>query len=200
MTRTMRTVWILAAIAACGGSGGSGSSTPNHAVGTYVGGGSMMFGPDNCVYSGSPTVFSHDSTLDRPGPRLVVGAGSITQTCGSSKTTTPAVVPTGAVIIGPATVKHGAVQASFAAHLVADGRELTGEPTIEWTLGHDCDGIATFGPVLGAQDTGGRDRTRTLEPAGAGKCTVIATLTTGSTLEASFKPQAFQAEKLVAVE
>ena len=63
---------------------------------------------------------------------------------------------------------------------LAGGRELRGihqggeQP--QWSLGPDCEGVASFGPVLGSQDTGGADITRTLAPTKPGTCTITATI------------------------
>lgn len=179
----------------------------NHAVGTYIGGGSI-FGADNCTYAGTPGVFMNDegkpSSEPAAGPRFVFAAGTITQECTSGhKSKINAVVPTGAKIIkamGPGKVKVGSKGEMFKPVLVANGKELGGNANEEWKLGHDCAGIADFGPVLGSQDTGGKDRSRTLEAKAKGKCTVILGLTTGSPLNGSFNPQSFQTEMLVTIE
>ena len=61
---------------------------------------------------------------------------------------------------------------------VAGDRELLGVTSegtnVDRQLDKDCGGVATLGPVLGAQDTGGADITRTLVKAKAGKCTLHA--------------------------
>ncbi|MDQ3369219.1 MAG: hypothetical protein M3680_27650 [Myxococcota bacterium] len=188
----------LTMLAACGSSA---NTSTEHAVGTYVGGGST-FGADTCTYAGSPAVFaaSGPSASAAPGPRFVVAPGTITKRCGDTTTEVKAVVPTGAAITGPSKIKRGSESDLFQGHLVSNGRELRGEARVDWQLGQDCAGVAAFAPVLGAQDTGGRDRSRKLVPTGAGTCTVILTLTTGSLLDESFKPQALQAEKLVTIE
>ncbi len=195
----MKQLALVLGLAACGGS--HASDPGQHAVGTYVGGGSMLFGADDCTYAGAPGVFATDSATPAKGPRFVVGPGKISVACPKTSYDELAVVPTGATISGPK--KIGAtheIADSFSAHLVAGGRELAGEASIDWTLGTDCAGVAAYGDVLGAQDTGGRDRTRTLVRAAKGKCTVIVTLTTGNGSEPGFAGKAFQAEQLVAVE
>ncbi|MDB4960650.1 MAG: hypothetical protein JWP01_649 [Myxococcales bacterium] len=192
----------LLALSACGKKSDPLSSLSNHAIGTYIGGGSML-GTDSCTYSGTPSVFQSDdgkpSSEPAKGPRFVFAAGTITKDCAGEKSTVKAVVPTGAKIVGPSNVTAGAKSDLFTAYLVSDGSELGGEASIDWKLGHDCDGLAAFGPVMGAQDTGGKDRSRTLEAKAKGTCTVIVGLTTGTALNESFKPQAFQAEMLVTI-
>ncbi len=203
MTPAMTRIALLLVVAACGGS--SGGSTPNHAVGTYLGGGSIFI-RDSCTYAGDAAVFAPNRPDDAPsttaasGPRFVTAPGKLTKICGDSKTEITAVVPTGVAITGPSKVKKSATSEAFDAHLVANGKELAGEANLDWQLGKDCENRATFSSVLGAQDTGGKDRHRTLVTTGAGTCTIIVTATTGSSLYESFKPQAFQAEKLVTIE
>ncbi|MBA3818908.1 MAG: hypothetical protein H0X17_08455 [Deltaproteobacteria bacterium] len=186
----------LTLLTACGSSA---STLTEHAVGTNVGGGSM-FGADNCTYAGSPSVLAGASSGAAPGPRFVFAPGTITQTCGDTTTEIKAIVPTGAAITGPGKLKRGSESDLFQGRLVANGRELRGEASMDWRLGKDCAGIAQLAPVLGAQDTGGRDRSRKLVATGAGTCTVILVLTTGAGSHWSFKPQVFQAEKLVTIE
>ncbi len=197
-------VWCGAVVlAACGSHSTSGLDS--FAVGTYIGGGSIL-GPDDCTYEGAPTVFmpraagEPDSRTPARGPRFISGAGKITIHCPKGDRTVEAFVPTAAQITGPDKIKRGAPSDAFAVHLVADGHELQGEATVDWKLTIGCDGIATFAPVLGAQDTGGKDRTRQIVATAPGKCQLTATLTTGSSLYPSFPPRAFQAEKLVTIE
>jgi hypothetical protein len=142
------------------------------------------------------------SSAPAPGPRFVLAAGRITQECQSGvKAEITAVVPTGAVITGPEKLQLGKEQLDpFRAYLTADGKELDGEPTLDWQLGADCNGVAIFADVLGAQDTGGADRTRRLITKGKGMCTVTVTVSTHSALDTSFKGQAFKAERRVTIE
>jgi hypothetical protein len=132
-----------------------------------------------------------------------IAAGTITKDCGGTKSTVKAHVPTGAKIEGPTKLKAGAQDARdvfFKGALVADGKELGGEAHIDWQLGPDCAGVAEFDLVLGSQDTGGKDRMRKLVNTKPGTCTVTLGLQTGSALEASFKPQTFQAKQTVTIE
>ena len=185
---------VIALVAACGGRGTG--SLPDQAVGTDIGGGSMIVGPDDCKYTGSPGVFV-EGDKPKDGPRFVRGPGKITVTCPKTTLEVEALVPTAARISGPS--ETGKTSDLFQASLYAGDRELDGQPRLEWTLGKDCDGLATFGPVLGSQDTGGRSRSRTLVTSGKGTCTVIATLTTGDSNDPSFPAKSFQAEKLVTI-
>src|SRR3954465_3961532 len=68
------------------------------AVGTYIGGGSIIFGADDCQYSGAPGVFAQDSAKPERGPRFVTGAGAITIACPKVTREVTAVMPTGAKI------------------------------------------------------------------------------------------------------
>jgi hypothetical protein len=190
-------------LAACG----SKASGPElHAVGTYIGGGSIMFGSDPCTYAGSaPGVFEggdKPATEAARGPRYVTGAGMITQDCEGRKTQVQTVAATSVNISGPAAVKAGTEsESNYSGTLMANGKELDGEPYLDWGLGPDCNGIAEFGPVMGSQDTGGSDRTRKLVTKGKGTCTVLLTATTGgSTNYPDFKGGAtFQAQKKVTI-
>ena len=189
----------------CGGS----SSTPElHAVGTYIGGGSYLTGSSDCTYLGTDGVFVDDtgkpSTTAERGPRFVMAPGTITESCSSGhKATYTAVVPTGAVITGPASIRateKDTLATMYQGALVANGKTLAGKARLDWQLGPDCAGIADFAPVLGAQDTGGKDRTRSLVPTGkAGTCTLMLGVLTGSGLDESFKPQTFQTTQTVTV-
>lgn len=191
-------------LAACGNS----SSKPGLvAVGTYLGGGSYLTGPSTCTYTGAPGVFGEDggkkSTDAESGPRFIVGPGQITEQCKSGvKNEYKAVVPTGTAISGPASIKaDGKESAHFEGYLVAGGQRLGGEPGLGWELGPDCSGIAEFGPVHGAQDTGGKDRDRSLVATAKGTCTIKLTASTGSdVLYPSFKGATFHAEQKVTIQ
>lgn len=175
---------------------GCGASVERHAVGTYI-------GADDCTYAGGPGVFmpgganSTPSATPAAGPRLITGAGRIEIRCPAGEREAEAVEPTALAIRGPAAVKVGAPGAAFSAHLVAGATVLRGEPALEWTLGHDCQGIAEYGPVPDAQNDAGADRTRALVAKAAGACTVIASATTGTP---SSRGRAFQVETLVKIE
>ena len=197
----------VVAVGALVGCGSSAAEPELHAVGTYIGGGSMYFGSDPCTYTGSaPNVFEGDNkpaTEADSGPRYVTGAGMITQDCSGSKTQIRTVAASGVKISGPASVKVGSdtVTDYFSGTLIANGKELRGEAYLDWGLGPDCNGIAEFAPVMGSQDTGGKDRTRSLVTKSKGTCTVLLTATTGdSTLYPDFKGGAtFQAQKKVTI-
>ena len=205
MMKTLSFVGCFAVLAGCGSKDKDAVSfLTNHAVGTYIGGASM-FGSETCTYAGTPGVFQTDdgkpSADAEGGPRFVFAAGTITKECKSGhKAKVNALVPTGAKISGPSKLKVGDTNNMFHPHLVANGKELGGEAYVDWKLGNDCNGIAEFGPVLGAQDTGGKDRTRDLVTKGKGKCTVMLGLTTGTALAESFKPQTLQTELVVTIE
>ena len=187
-------VLLAVALAGCGSRASRGEL---HAVGTYIGGGSMLFGTDDCQYSGAPGVFASNSATPEPGPRFVRGAGEITIACPKVTRHVTAVEPTGAKIWGEPEMKIGEKQL-LTANLVSDSDDLSGQARIEWTLGSDCASVASFGPVLGAQDTGGRDRSRDLIAAAKGSCHVTVTLTTGNELD-NIPGKAFQQSMLVTV-
>ena len=186
---------LFVLVAGCGSKGANDGGL--HAVGTYIGGGSV-FGADDCQYSGGPGVFVESSKPEK-GPRFVRAPGRITVSCPKTTLEVTAVEPTAAKMSGPSKVKVGATSEPFSAALVAGGKELSGRAQIEWSLGTDCQNIATFGPVLGAQDTGGRDRTRELVTTGKGTCTITVALTTGVPSE-SFQGKGWQDSKLVTIE
>jgi len=187
-------VVAFALLAGCSSKGGENL----HAVGTYIGGGSHLTGSDDCTYSGEPGVFVESGKPEK-GPRFVRGPGKITVKCKDTTSTWRAAEPTGVKLWGPSKVKVGAESELFTANLVAGKETLFGEANIEWQLGHDCANVAEFGPVLGAQDTGGRDRSRKLVAKAKGTCTVIVTLGTGNPSE-TFPGKVFQQEMLVTVQ
>jgi hypothetical protein len=153
-----------------------------HAVGTYLGGGSTLTGPSSCTYDAAPAVA--ELATDASGKKFMaklVGEGTITETCGDTKTIYDVVTATAARIDGPATWKVGATASDhFSFAPLAGARVLEGVhqggPSPDWSLGKDCEGVATFGEVLGAQDTGGADITRSLIGTKAGSCTITAAL------------------------
>ena len=157
----------------------------------------MLFGADDCQYSGDPGVFVANSATPDRGPRFVRGAGTITIACPKVTRSVTALEPTGAKIWGESEMKSGEKQL-LTANLVAGNDDLVGDAHIEWTLGSDCANVASFGPVMGAQDTGGPDRSRDLVAAGKGSCHVTVTLTTGNDLE-NVAGKAFQQSMLVSV-
>jgi hypothetical protein len=193
--RRMTKLALLAvAVVGCGSHTSRGEV---HAVGTYIGGGSMLFGADDCEYSGAPGVFAANGATPERGPRFVRGAGAITIACPKVTRQVTALEPTGAKIWGEPEMKSGEKQL-LTANLVADKDDLVGEARIEWTLGSDCTNVASFGPVLGAQDTGGKDRSRDLVATGKGSCHVTVTLTTGSALD-NIPGKTFEQSLLVTV-
>jgi len=187
----MNKLVVVLLVAGCGAS----SRGERHAVGTYIGGGSLLFGADNCTYRGTPGVFLHSATPE-PGPRFVRGAGTVTIECPKVTRDVPVVVPTNARIWGESKMKVGATQ-RLTANLVAGDRDLVGDAREEWLLAFDCAGIVSFGPLTGAQDTG-RDRGRSLTAVGKGRCDVIVQLTTGSVSE-GVPTKAFQQSMMVTV-
>jgi hypothetical protein len=122
------------------------------------------------------------STKDQGNKFLakLVGAGTITETCGNQKTFYDVLAATAGRIEGPESWKIGATgDDGYQFIPLAGTRPLrglhAGGESPEWSLGKDCAGVATFGVVLGAQDTGGRDITRKLVGTKAGRCTITAT-------------------------
>ncbi len=198
---------VVAALAGCGSSKDTSLSyLTNHAVGTYVGGGSMI-SADSCTYAGAAGMFEPRvgslppaPTAPDKGPRFVLAPGPITKECNGTKTTVEAVVATEARISGPAKVKAGTKSESYRADLLHDGKELGGEASLDWRLGADCDGIAHFGDVLGAQDTGGADRQRALVTTAKGTCTVTVAVSTGNETYKAYTPQTFKTDLKVTIE
>ncbi len=197
---------VVAAGALLGACGSSARAPELHSVGTYIGGGSMRLGTnDECTYTGSAAgVFEGDekpATEANRGPRYVTGVGTITRDCSGTKTRYEAVMPTAAMIDGPATLKLGSEDLNFlSAHLVANGKRLAGEASLDWGLGPDCNGVAEFAPVTGSQDTGGPSRSRSLVVKAKGTCTVLLTAQTGENVSyPSFKGATFQAQHKVAI-
>ena len=196
---------LLVGITACGTSSGDALNQEVHAVGTYIGGGSI-FGSEPCTYEGGPAVFMPNGTNTTPsstptkGPRFVFAAGRIIKKCGDATTRITAVVPDNVVMTGSSKVKVGTTSEPFDAYLTGKGMRLAGDAHIEWSLGHDCTGIAEFAPTMGAQDTGGRDRFRRLIATGKGTCTLTVDLTIGSSLAPSFPGRTFETQRLISVE
>ncbi|MEZ4239893.1 MAG: hypothetical protein R3F59_27835 [Myxococcota bacterium] len=186
--------WLLL-LSACIGSREAGPDrTHTFAVGTYVGGGSL-FGADPCTYEGAEA-FGEAGPAD--GPRFAVAPGPIRVVCPKVSFEGAAVAPDAVAITGPDKVRVGADSDVFRAVLTGGGVELQGQPALEWTLGPDCEGHAAFAPVLGAQDTGGPDRTRKLVASAPGRCTVKVAVTTGSdALHPDFEGRTFAAEQQV---
>jgi hypothetical protein len=181
---------VLAVCAA--GCGHAAAELPRaQAVGTYIG----AITPD-CTYTG-PALAS-DAT-GAPGRRFAAREGEITVSCRGSVYTIRAVNPTSATISGPDELPVGkTVNENYVAHLAAPGFELDNDPfDVEWSLGADCLNHAEFAPVMGAQDTGGRERFRHLVVSSPGTCTLKVSATTGSSSYESFIPQTFRAEKTV---
>lgn len=139
-------------------------------------------------------------TAPDKGPRFVLAAGSITKECNGTKTTVEAVVATEARISGPTKVKSGTKSESYQVELIGGGKQLGGEASLDWKLGPDCDGIAHFGDVLGAQDTGGADRHRALVTTAKGTCTVTVVVSTGNETYKAYTPQTFKTELKVTIE
>jgi hypothetical protein len=202
----MTTSWIVGVLAVALGACGSSAVEPDRvAVGTYIGGGSFLFGPSTCEYAGDPGVFRTEegstSADFEGGPRFIVGPGAIKQQCKSGYTAqSVAMIPTGVVITGPSAVKIGTQPDDyFRDVLVAGTTELGGEAYTDWQLGPDCNGVAEFAPVMGAQDTGGKDRIRSLVPKTKGTCTIIAKATVGP-FHDGFQPMSFSAQKRITIQ
>ena len=172
-------LWVLmiaASVASCARS----QPRQAYAVGTYIGGGSWLLGPSGCTYDAPPSVA--ELVDDQRGQKFMAklkGEGTIVETCGDVKTVYDVVRATAGRIDGPARLEAGATSAPYAFVPLAGAREVRGVhqggASPEWSLGRNCDGVAAFGVVLGAQDTGGPDITRTLVAAKAGACTITAT-------------------------
>lgn len=193
------------AVATLGACGSRAVEPERVAVGTYIGGGSFLLGPSTCEYAGDPGVFRTEGGKASGdfdgGPRFIVGPGAIKQQCQSGYTAQSiAMVPTGVVITGPSTVKLGTQPDDyFRDVLVAGTTELEGEAYTDWQLGPDCAGVAEFAPVMGAQDTGGKDRIRSLVPKAKGTCTIIANATVGP-FHDGFQPMSFSVQKRITIQ
>lgn len=207
MTKRMTKLSLVGVLAvATLGACGSRTVEPDRvAVGTYIGGGSYLFGPSTCEYAGDTGVFrSRDGKTSADfegGPRFIVGPGTIKQQCQSGYTAQSiAMVPTGVIITGPSTVRIGTQPDDyFRDVLVAGTTELDGDAYTDWQLGPDCAGVAEFAPVMGAQDTGGKDRIRSLVPKAKGTCTITASATVGPNQD-GFQPMSFTTQKRVTIQ
>lgn len=200
------TVLLCVATAACGGPRWAGGEVVSyeHAVGTYIGGGSMITGSDPCEYASDSDVFgprSVESGVDAraSGPRFVLRPGPIEARCPKWKDAITAVQPKGAQIEGLIELTVGDTMNSYSTHFVANGHAINGDGNAEWTLGPDCAGVATFAPVMGSQDTGGPEKHRHLVTTKAGTCTVHVALSTGSESAKDAVVQTFKAELKVTI-
>ena len=180
MTRARSRLWTLLIVVA-GACCTRPQVRPAYAVGTYVGGGSWLFGPSDCTYDAPPSVarlVKRDS--GETFMAELTGEGEIAETCRNTKTVYDVVRATAGRIDGPANLQAGVTSGPYAFVPLAGGRELRGVEqggaSPAWSLGKDCEGVAVFGVVSGSQDTGGGDITRTLVAARAGACTVTATI------------------------
>lgn len=153
------------------------------AVGTTIGGGSVLVGPSPCTYQAPPEV----AELIRDGAGAasmarLIGPGEVTEVCPSETRRYPVLKASALRLDGPSTLQVGQTRAEdrYEVTPLADGRPLLGVrpsgTSPEWSLGPDCAGVAEFGPVYGSRDTGGPEVTRTLVPVGAGTCSLSATL------------------------
>jgi len=141
-----------------------------YAVGTYIGGGSVIFGSSHCTYEGPSTVIGFNGDGREIGE--LIGPGEVIEDCKGTKTTYDVLAPTGVRIAGPAHVPSGKSR-FYSAVAVAGSRTLTGDgPRPAWTLGPDCNGIAQEIPDSSAQDTGGRSSNLELEGTAKGTCTL----------------------------
>ncbi len=151
------------------------------AVGTNIGGGSFLTGPSSCTYEAEPAVatLSKHHETGEPFMAGLVGPGTITEICGGTRTVHDVLAATALRIDGPATIAVKTEPSeSYRVTPLAGDRVLhgvkQGGESPDWTLGPDCAGVATFGPVLGSTDTGGSDITRKLIAAKPGICTLEA--------------------------
>lgn len=180
MLRKTRLVALLA-IAATAGCKDKGEREA-YAVGTHMGGGSVLTGSSSCTYEAPAEVA--ELARNEAGEAFMaklVGPGTVTQICGSEKSIFDVVVPTALVITGPDEVKAGTTsEGAYAVVLLAGSRQLRGvrqgSPSPDWQLAPGCEGGAEFAPVLGSQDTGGRSIVRNLMAKKAGTCTITASL------------------------
>jgi hypothetical protein len=154
------------------------------AVGTWVGGGSMLFGPSSCTYDAPPSVAElSTNTEGKAFMARLVGEGSITETCRHGLTHFRVRRATALRIDGPGTLRVGpneGVNDGFGVMPLAQSEALLGVrqggEAPEWSLGEDCAGVAHFGPLLGSSDTGGPSIRRWLVGERPGSCTLRASV------------------------
>ena len=131
---------IVAVVSCCAAGCAKRLPREAYAVGTYIGGGSWLFGPSDCTYEAPPAVA--DLSTDERGRRFMAkleGEGSVTETCRDVKTTYDVVKATAGRINGPAILKTGSdPSARFSFVPLAGTRELLGVhqggPSPEWSL------------------------------------------------------------------
>lgn len=141
-------------------------------VGSYIGGGSVLFGSSHCKYDGPPAVIelAGDGEMG-----TLVGEGTVHMTCPSGvKGTIEVLKATGARIDGPDRAKIG--ESSFYSPvLLAGTRELVTFKIPQlpvWTLGKDCAGVAEEVPDQSSQDFGGKSGNLQVAAKGKGRCTI----------------------------
>ena len=173
----MKSIVVVAAIviaAGCHHKTKNAEPRDAYPIGSFIGtGGSLIAARADCTYDAPPSVAELQS--DHKIGKLV-GAGELVETCKSGVVTIDVLAATGARIDGEPKVAVGAKD-FYRPVLVAGARELVtlhipGLPV--WTLGKDCDGVATILQDASAQDTGGRGQNLELEGKAKGNCTIAA--------------------------
>ncbi len=144
-------------------------------VGSYIGGGSVLFGSAHCKYEGPPAVI--ELTADAESGTLV-GEGTVKVSCPSGVEYTVEVLKaTGAEIDGRDTIQGGSDSAFYYLELLADTRELVTSKIPQrpvWELGQDCAGVAEEIPDNSSQDFGGKSGNLQVRAKGKGSCTITA--------------------------
>jgi hypothetical protein len=162
------------------------------AAGTFIGTHTLAAGPGDCTFAGTNGVFLDDSgaptSTAEKGPRFVAATGRVTKQCPSAKTEYAAVLATDIQIKGANTLKPGQSEA-YAGLLMANGRELLGEPMTVLKLDADCAGIVEL-----------ESRTRTVSAKAPGTCTLQLSAMIGTPLVKSFKSQMLHASKRITIQ
>ena len=141
-------------------------------VGSYIGGGSVLFGSSHCTYDAPPSVAQ---LWDDKEGGMLVGEGQLKVTCPSgAEYMVDVFKATGAKIRGKGTIKVGDRDFYYPV-LLSGTRELATWQIPHhpiWTFGKDCAGVASEIPDPSSQDFGGKSGNLQVAANGKGSCTI----------------------------
>jgi hypothetical protein len=156
-------------------------------VGSFIGGGSVLFGSSHCKYDAPPSVIELTASGEMG---TLVGEGTVKVSCPSGVDYTVDVLKvTGARIDGPDTIKIHDDLNFYYPKLLAGTRELATwqiPRRPEWIFGKDCAGVASEIPDNSSQDFGGRSGNLQVAANGKGSCTITGVFH-GQTATKTFK-------------
>jgi hypothetical protein len=155
-------------------------------VGSYIGGGSVLFGSSHCTYDAPPSVAQ---LWDNKEGGTLVGEGRVKVTCPSgAEYAFDVLKATGATIHGEDTIRVGD-NSFYYPVLLAGTRELATWQIPQlpvWTFGKNCAGVASEIPDNSSQDTGGKSGNLQIAANRKGSCTITGAFH-GQTATKTFK-------------